>query len=301
MSAITSEAFSSLFDRISSSPAKRDLAHQGTLRHITPERRLKALQGIREAAVVSLGRVLDTNPGPMNSRPVIHAFFPPESFETPSGDGFAHFGEFLGMRPHGRVLTHVDALCHFHFRGRSYGGQTHQPETGSIMLMEDGIITRGVLLDVPRSQKKQWLEPGETIMTVDLEQATEAQHLEFEPGDALFVSTGRESREGSGAPVSASKQAGLHPDTILWIENSGFSIFGSDGTHEVNPGVVDGVGWPFHILSLVGLGLPLVDNLALDRLARECQARGRWDFTLFLSPLKIHAGTGSPVNPIAIF
>jgi hypothetical protein len=49
------------------------------------------------------------------------------------------------------------------------------------------------------------------------------------------------------------------------------------------------------------MGLPILDNADLEALAVECEKRGRWHFMLNLCPLKIEGGTGSPVNPIAIF
>jgi hypothetical protein len=49
------------------------------------------------------------------------------------------------------------------------------------------------------------------------------------------------------------------------------------------------------------MGLWLVDFADLDPVAAACEARGRWEFMLSLGALRIQYGTGSPVNPIAIF
>jgi kynurenine formamidase len=48
------------------------------------------------------------------------------------------------------------------------------------------------------------------------------------------------------------------------------------------------------------MGVHLLDNLRLDRLAAACAAQNRWEFLFVASPLQIGGGTGSPVNPIAI-
>lgn len=58
---------------------------------------------------------------------------------------------------------------------------------------------------------------------------------------------------------------------------------------------------PLHELVLVSLGMPLLDNLNLDPLAREARQRGRWTFLFVASPLRVPVGTGSPLNPLAIF
>ena len=57
---------------------------------------------------------------------------------------------------------------------------------------------------------------------------------------------------------------------------------------------------PIHLCLLVGMGVHLLDNLRLGRLADACAERSRWEFLFVVAPLQIGGGTGSPVNPIAI-
>ena len=40
---------------------------------------------------------------------------------------------------------------------------------------------------------------------------------------------------------------------------------------------------------------------ALEDLVPQCEARGRWEFFFVAAPLRLVGGTGSPLNPIAIF
>jgi hypothetical protein len=49
------------------------------------------------------------------------------------------------------------------------------------------------------------------------------------------------------------------------------------------------------------MGVWILDNANLEELAVACQERNRWEFMLSIGPLALHATTGSPVNPIAIF
>jgi hypothetical protein len=49
------------------------------------------------------------------------------------------------------------------------------------------------------------------------------------------------------------------------------------------------------------MGVHLLDNLELSRLAAACAARGRWEFLFSVAPLRIERATGSPVNPVALF
>ena len=56
-----------------------------------------------------------------------------------------------------------------------------------------------------------------------------------------------------------------------------------------------------HVLAINAMGLYLLDYLDLDALAELCAARHRSSFMCVVAPLRLPAGTGSPINPIAIF
>jgi hypothetical protein len=58
---------------------------------------------------------------------------------------------------------------------------------------------------------------------------------------------------------------------------------------------------PIHVLTLVAMGMQLLDNQNLEDLAAACAARSRWEFMLVVAPLKLIGGTASMVNPIAVF
>ena len=58
---------------------------------------------------------------------------------------------------------------------------------------------------------------------------------------------------------------------------------------------------PIHQIAIPYMGLPLLDNANFEDLARTCGELGRWEFQLVIAPLIVVGGTGSPVNPVAIF
>ena len=58
---------------------------------------------------------------------------------------------------------------------------------------------------------------------------------------------------------------------------------------------------PIHQCGIVAMGLHLLDNLRLDGLTSACATRKRREFFLSIAPLRVKRGTGSPVNPVAIF
>ena len=79
------------------------------------------------------------------------------------------------------------------------------------------------------------------------------------------------------------------------------ATLGSDGVSDVLPSRVDGVAMPIHTVTIVVLGVHLMDNLDLDTLGTACGEEGRWEFLFTVAPLVLRRGTASPVNPIAVF
>jgi hypothetical protein len=69
---------------------------------------------------------------------------------------------------HGYVTSHIDALCHFEYKGRLYNNTptTTNTEKGcgklGIEALKAGVITRGILIDIPRLRGVPYLEPGTT-------------------------------------------------------------------------------------------------------------------------------------------
>jgi kynurenine formamidase len=49
------------------------------------------------------------------------------------------------------------------------------------------------------------------------------------------------------------------------------------------------------------MGLYYADSLNFEDLAAACEQERRWEFLCVIAPLRIEKGTGSPVNPIAVF
>ena len=79
------------------------------------------------------------------------------------------------------------------------------------------------------------------------------------------------------------------------------ATLGSDCVSDVLPSRVDGVIMPIHMVVIPAMGVHLLDNLDLEALADACSEEQRWAFLLTVAPLILRRGTGSPVNPIAVF
>ena len=212
------------------------------------------------------------------------------------------------MNIHGNADSHVDALCHVIFDGELYNGVTADTVTAtgaaelSIGLAADGIVGRGVLLDVPRSRGVPWLEPGDHVTVADV--------LAAERGRAGPDRPGRHrARQGRSPP--AAHRAGTvgrrrgpgraAPDVCCrsWRERR-IAALGSDGNNDTAPSAVAGVDFPVHVLTVNALGMHLLDYLQFTELSQVCAEIRRWSFLCVIAPLRLPTGTGSPVNPIAI-
>ena len=118
----------------------------------------------------------------------------------------------------------------------------------------------------------------------------------------LLIRTGRWARvRDLGELNFVGNAAGSHASLALWLKNRDVAVIGSDGVSDVMPSVVEGLINPLHELVLVGLGMPLLDNLDLDELAKFAQKTNKWEFLFVCAPLRVRGGTGSPINPIAVF
>jgi kynurenine formamidase len=283
---------------------------RGALHYITPERRVRAAALVRDGLAVSCARELPTAPSVENPNPAQHMMvMAGDACDATGVPGLQAALDYVGVAFHGMAVSHIDALCHVFVGGRMYNGfpATDVKSTGalrnSIMAAADGIAGRGVLLDVPRARGAAWCEPGDAIGVAELEAVERAQGVRVEEGDILLVASGRDARRAARGPWSPVEEglAGLHPECIPWLHQRRISVLGSDGVSDVLPGNA-APGWPIpvHQCCLVAMGVHLLDNLRLDRLAEACAARGRWEFLLQVAPLRVERATGSPVNPIAL-
>jgi kynurenine formamidase len=279
---------------------------RGALNYLTPERVRAAAGLVTSGRTVGLGLSLDTVAGPDNPAPVEHQM---TKLPTAGGESATSFAcDSLAVACHGDAHSHIDALCHCAYRGALYNGVPADSVTsaGAARLgaetLRDGIAGRGVLLDITTVRRVTWLEPGDAITVSDLEAAQDAQDVRVGAGDILLCRIGHHARRRAlGAWDAASFKTGLDPRAMTWVRDRHVTVMGSDGDSDTVPSLVDGVDYPVHVLAMCAMGIVLLDCLDLDGLARACAQEGRWEFQLTIAPLVLRQGTGTPVNPIAIF
>lgn len=137
----------------------------------------------------------------------------------------------------------------------------------------------------------------------DLLACEQAQGTPMEPGDAVFVRTGRTRAEVlHGGPVPDGRISGLAPECLPLLRERDIAVLGGDGVNDPrpNPESDSGVHMPVHAVGIVAMGLWLIDNVDMEELAEVCAALGRWRFCLVVTAIKVQGATGSLVNPLAI-
>lgn len=298
-------AFAELFERLKNWGRWGADDQRGALNLITDAKRTRAAALVSDGVAVSLAHPLPVMPGPNNPAPSRRAVL---AGGDGVGEGFSSAADMTIIAPHGFADSHLDALCHVFWNQQMYNGvpaaamTSRGAEKNAIDVARDGIVSRGVLLDVPRRLSRDYLDKGEAITIEDLEAAEQQQRVRIEEGDILLVRTGRRPREqAEGETMLMQGAAGLHVSTMPWLKERGVAVLGSDGVSDVMPSGCEGNPLPVHAATLVAMGVHLLDNLALERVADACAQRGRWEFQLVIAPLVIEKGTGSAVNPIAIF
>jgi kynurenine formamidase len=268
----------------------------GTLNYLTDERRVAALSCVRTGLSLSCGLCLD--PAQQSG----WRYGPPQRvpFIAQSDGRMASIVEHIGLVYHGRGVTHIDALSHVSWNGSFYNGvpANFDPETGattlSVLEASDGIVTRGVLIDVAHLQRSS-ADPNYTVTPADLDAALARQRVEVRPGDAVLLRTG--SRVGGTLPPS---YAGWDATCLPWLHEREVAVIGCDTAQDARPSGIDEFPFPIHAVGLVAMGLWMIDNCNLDRLADACALRDQWDFLCCVAPPTFVGLTGGPVNPIAV-
>ena len=149
---------------------------------------------------------------------------------------------------------------------------------------QNGIVTRGVLLDITKVRGVPWLEAGEGVFTEDLEAAEEAQGVRLEEGDALMLRLGWYKRRLELGPPQAGRP-GLHAETLPWLKERGIALVGGDASQDAEPSGYPNVGLPIHKVGIVGMGLWLIGRGQLRGIGRGLRAA---------QPLGVHVQRGAP-------
>ena len=277
----------------------------GCLNLITADKVAAATALARTGTVVSCGRLIEFAPRVDRTE----APMPPQHFMIASGDqaragASAFASDWLGIPLHGGYVTHLDAPSHVFWNGTMYNGMPASAVSGStgarqgaIDLAAGGIVTRGVLLDVAGVRQVDSLGDGDAVAGDDLVAAEAAAGVTVEPGDAVFIRTGYPRRRPTGNVT----QPGLSTDCVGFLRAREPALLATDCATDLHPSGYSAFDAPVHVVTMVAMGMWIIDNADFELLSRTAAAAGRWEFLVTVSALRLKNCTGSPVNPLAIF
>src|SRR5579864_7841073 len=269
----------------------------GSINLITSAKRKPALSTAKTGESVSLAHNPLTERAEDNGSP----------FEHTMNRGFTT--DTYRVSYHGYAHSHIDALCHFSYKDQTYNGFPKaevNTEKGCAKLgienLKNGIVTRAILVDIPRLKGVAYLEPGTAVYVEDLEAWEKKAGVKISSGDAILLRTGRWARRAKIGPWNVGQnEAGFHASTVPWLKMRGVALVGSDDAQDVVPAMVEGVNLPVHTLLIAALGVNLLDNQDLEAVAETAARLNRWEFMLTVAPVPVTGGTGFPVNALATF
>jgi kynurenine formamidase len=298
--ALSADDVDALFDELSNWGRWGDDDQRGTLNLITPAKRRQAAALVREGISVSLSQDLSTQAAADNTTPM-QLIMTAEPGAPVAMDEWRIFY-------HGLTYAHLDALCHARYQGQAYNGfdAADASETGcassGVEHLKDGVLSRGILIDVPRLKGVPYLEPGTPVLASDIEAWERQAGVSIESGDVVLVRTGRWAKRAEIGPYSLQGGSpGVHVTALRLLRQRDAAVLATDVGLDVVPAGVDGVAIPTHTVAIAGMGLLIIDNADLEALAATAARLNRWEFMFSVAPIPVAGATGSVVNAIATF
>lgn len=274
----------------------------GSLNEISPTKIIQAARLVRTGHVFDLGRILDSN--------VPHF---PGRFWQQTLVSTAH----LGAQPRGKnevnwlielatgtfqIGTQLDGLNHLQIGDRFYNGWRTSDivqDWGTNKLGIETvppIITRGVLVDVPRHRGVVRLAAGDVIGVDELESVLQSQETPVGQGDALLIHTGWGSLWDDHAAFGAG-EPGIGMEVANWLVEKRVALTGADTwSYGAVPG--EDPERPFVIPQTLNVkhGVFIMENLATEVLAQAAVH----EFLFCLTHHKTRGSTGAVIAPAAV-
>lgn len=194
--------------------------------------------------------------------------------------------------------THIDALNHAGYGDHIYNGFNRAEHLGNKGWKVAGvdrippIITRGVLLDVAGWKKLDVLPPSYEITPSDLDATARAQGVTVQPGDAVFVRTGRMTLWPDPAKYAPHEPGVAQPGAAWLVEHGAVTVGADTIAFERLP--IEGKA--AHSYLFAEKGVTLMENVWLEDLARDRV----YEFALIAAPIRLRGATGAPIRPLAL-
>lgn len=287
----------------------------GTVNLITPDVRRRAAEAVRRGEVISLAIPFDRH-GPQpagDRRPNAQHTMLVSGADLKAGvhpfsiGGWGHADDVVTLATHG--ATHWDSLAHQFYDFRMYNDRdcalvaSDGAACCAVTAFASRVVTRGLLLDVPRTLGVEWLPIDHRITVSELERTLEIEHVEPRSGDVLLIRTGnmlRARRNGGWDEYTYTNEPGIALDALPWLHEHEIAGVAADTwAFEAIPSGAS-IWLPVHAVGIVHMGLLIGEIFHLDELAAHCAADGVYEFLLSALPLPISGAVGGPVHPVAV-
>jgi kynurenine formamidase len=210
--------------------------------------------------------------------------------------------------------SQYDALGHAWYEDQLYNGFPATTTVGGMQrcgvdrIATQGIVGRGVLIDIARYLGAGPLRGGQSFGLTDLLSAAETQGVEIRQHDNLLIRTGWLNvfyEEGPkvffGEGPYLEPGLAFSPELVRWFHEMEIVSLSSDTIgNEATKDPSSGVALPLHAALMRNLGVLFSEIIWLEDLAADCEADGRWSFLYAAAPINVVEGTGAPVNPLVI-
>jgi kynurenine formamidase len=278
----------------------------GALNLITPDAIQSASRLVALGETVSCGRPLRVGPTETPGTEFVHHML--ASGEGAPSSGFMSTSDWFGSGIHGFTYTHIDSPAHIVWDSTLYNGHpasscttTRGASKCGVEVSSGGITTRGIFFDGPKFFEKSFLDAGNLVTAADLDAWFLNLGIQPRAGDALIIRLGRDQSESEKRHDSVGKYPGLASDVADWLRLNDTALLASDHISDSLTLADSECRLPIHVLTIVGLGMWLIDNAELGALSRRCNELGVYEFLFLVAPLVMRHATGSLVNPIAVF
>lgn len=205
----------------------------------------------------------------------------------------------------GHVGTHMDALAHVSQDGLLHGGIAADEVTSHEGFSAHGIdtfqplLSRGVLLDVPRVLGTDVCDAGYEVTVDDLERAEKEAGARLQPGDAALIRTGWANHYEDPERFVGLRNGAPGPgaEAAAWLAERGVAVAGAETiAFEVIRAGAGHALLPAHRILLVDAGINILEVMDLRPLVdRDVRV-----FGFIAAPLKLVGATGSPLRPLAV-
>jgi len=284
---------------------------KGALNLLSAERVLAAVATVRLGKVISLAMPFGAD-GPMPDQgrfnPKLTMVEVGNQQELPGGFQYADDTLFMSMQG----ATQWDALSHAFYDGVMWNGQAvsasideHGASANAVTSFRDGVVGRGVLIDVARHLGVECLDDNFAVGPELLDEVLAAQSTEVQPADIVLVRTGRVGRaiREHSYPMESFIMAspGLSVRCAEWLVGHDVAAVAADNVAvEVTTSEAEGAMMPLHMICQRDAGIIFGELFDLEPLSDVCATEGRWTFLLVAPPLPVTGAVGAPVNPLVI-